>query len=165
MVCWKVLPSYSYLKGRRWVVLKKLEKMNLILVFSFILRFALFNAFPTCKKWFLLKVLHEEGGQALIMAARNLRAIYAQSTRTSTVAVAFLGFFFGCAHTARRPNSSPLRTDVGAHSSPTCAHLRAVYAQSARTFTDSFRLHRLRAETSPNGFSAYLTDLWRCNQT
>ena len=77
----------------------------------------------------------QEGGQALIMAARNLRAIYAQSTRTSTVAVAFLGFFFGCAHTARRPNSSPLRTDVGAHSSPTCAHLRAVYAQSARTFT------------------------------
>ena len=75
----------------------------------------------------------QEGGQALIMAARNLRAIYAQSTRTSTVAVAFLGFFFGCAHTARRPNSSPLRTDVGAHSSPTCAHLRAVYAQSTRS--------------------------------
>ena len=78
----------------------------------------------------------QEGGQALIMAARNLRAIYAQSTRTSTVAVAFLGFFFGCAHTARRPNSSPMSVRIPHRPARS---LRAVYAHLHRpshTFTD-----------------------------
>ena len=54
----KSFALFSHLKGRRWVVLKKFEKVNLILVFSFILKFPLLYVCPTCKKKCLLKVLH-----------------------------------------------------------------------------------------------------------
>ena len=108
--------------------------------------------------------MQEEGGQALIMAARNLRAIYAQSTRTSTVAVAFLGFFLAarilradliphrCAPTSVRIPHRPARTCAQSTRS-----LRAVYAQSTR----SLRAVYAQSTRIPHRPSTPLTDLHR----
>ena len=54
----KSFALFSHLKGRCWVVPKKFDKVNLILVFSYVLKFPLLYVCPTCKKKCLLKVLH-----------------------------------------------------------------------------------------------------------
>ena len=87
-----------------------------------------------------LRLVQQEGGQALIIAAR----ICAQSVRSlgapSPTSVAVLGFFYS-SQTPHRHNSSPLLTDIGAHSS--------------HTFTDMAQRQSVRI------LRAFLTDLHR----